>query len=276
MAPSLVHFLAGATLALFVATPLALRGRLARRHLWLVAIGGLWGMVPDGNYVTPVFESQLAALHGSQWANVFAGHHALDRPAFATRALTSTGVAVTGFVVGVFGFSSAAIVGERDRRDTRSPRNRLLTRALLSGYAAILSGALAGVCAGLVFAHTDRMEPLAALWGRESATAGWVFLLACSLGASGVFALALEVLDRRWPVLRPTFGAGMGLAGAVIAWGTVVAIAVPIWMRVVLDLSRPIPYLHLVSLAGLVVFGVVVGIVYPLTRRVLDSPVASR
>ncbi|AHG01029.1 hypothetical protein HALLA_13455 [Halostagnicola larsenii XH-48] len=275
MAPSLVHFLAGATLALFVATPLALRGHLTRRHLWIVAIGGLWGMFPDVNYATPVFQTELATLHGSRWANLFAAHHALDQPAFATRELLSTGAAVTGFVGAVACFTSASLVGEHGRRGSGSPWNHLLARALVTGYAAAVAGVVAAVGVGLVFTWAGRMETLAALWGRESAIAGWVFLLGCSLGASGVFGIVLEVLDRRWRVMSAVPGAGVGVVVAVMAWATVVAVAVPLWMRLVLDLSRPIPYFHRISLGALVVFGAMVGIVYPATRRAIDSPLAA-
>lgn len=81
MAPALVHFLVGASLLLLLATPLALRYRLpAWVVLWLVAVGGLWGLFPDIHHIAPVYESELRAFHDTQWADLFAFHYTLDRP----------------------------------------------------------------------------------------------------------------------------------------------------------------------------------------------------
>ena len=86
MAPAIVHFLVGAALVLLLVTPLALRYRLPTwLPLWLVAVGGLWGLFPDIHHIAPVYETELYAFHNSQWADLFAFHYTLDRPAVRAR-----------------------------------------------------------------------------------------------------------------------------------------------------------------------------------------------
>ncbi|ELZ01831.1 hypothetical protein [Natrialba asiatica] len=272
MAPALVHFLAGATLVLFGAAPLAVRGHLAGRHLWLVAVGGLWGMIPDSHYITPVFRPELAALHRTHWGDLCAFHYALDQPPIATRELESIAVAVASFLVAITVFTAATAVGDRRTRAARSPRAELVARTLLTGYAASLAAMIAAVAAGLVLTWTGRIDTVAALYGRESAVAGWLLLGGGSLVASGVFAALFALLRHRWDVTSSRAGAALGLLFGVAGWLTVVVIAAPVWMRVVLDLPRPIPYVHLMSLPALVVFGLVLGTVYPLVRRILFPP----
>lgn len=73
-------------LALLCATPLALRYQLAPwAPLWLVVCGGLWGHGPDVHHIAPLYETQLYALHTSPWADLFAFHSTLDRPAVRAR-----------------------------------------------------------------------------------------------------------------------------------------------------------------------------------------------
>jgi hypothetical protein len=44
----------------------------------VVLFGGIWGMIPDGHWVSPVYHAQLHALHGSDLANLFWMHKTLD------------------------------------------------------------------------------------------------------------------------------------------------------------------------------------------------------
>ncbi|ELZ03361.1 hypothetical protein [Natrialba aegyptia] len=271
MAPALVHFLAGATLVLFAATPLAVRGHLTGRHLWLVAVGGLWGMTPDSHYIIPVFQPELATLHSTHWGDLCAFHYTLDQPPIATRELESIAVSVATFLVTITVFTAATAVGDRRARAARLPRAELVARTLLTGYAVGLAAMIAAVAAGLVLTWAGRIETVAALYGRESAVAGWLLLGGGSLVASGVFAALFALLRYRWDVTSSRAGAALGLLFGVAGWLTVVVIAAPVWMRVVLDLSRPFPYVHLMSLPALVVFGIVLGTVYSFVRRVLFS-----
>ena len=66
MAPAIVHFLVGASILLLVVTPIVARYELPSwAPLWLVAIGGLWGLFPDIHHIAPVYEAELYAFHNS-------------------------------------------------------------------------------------------------------------------------------------------------------------------------------------------------------------------
>ncbi|WP_323173742.1 hypothetical protein [Natrialba sp. PRR66] len=269
MAPALVHFLAGATLALFAATPLAVRGYLVKRQLWLVAIGGLWGMAPDSHYVTPVGTSALTTLHRTHWANLCAFHYTLDQPPIATHELESIAVSVATFLVATAVFTATITVGDRRTRAARSPRVGAVSRTLLTGYAAGLTAMVAAVPVGLVLSWTGQIDTVAALSGRESTAAGWLLIGSGCLVASGVFAGLFALLGARWNVTSSHARAVLGVFFGVAGWLIIGLIGVALWMRVVLELSRPIPSVHPVGLLALVVCGVVIGAVYPFVRRVV-------
>lgn len=114
MAPAIVHFLVGASLLLLVATPVVLRYRLSSvMVLWLVAIGGLWGLGPDIHQIAPVYETELRALHDSPWVDLFAFHYTLDRPAVRAQYNASVFGAIVGFLGAVTVFSVAAALRTR-------------------------------------------------------------------------------------------------------------------------------------------------------------------
>ena len=108
MAPAIVHFLVGASILLVVATPLATRyGVRALWPLWLVVVGGLWGLFPDVHHITPVYQAELYALHNSPWADLFAFHYTLDRPFVRARYVESVFLSILLFLASVTVFSIA-------------------------------------------------------------------------------------------------------------------------------------------------------------------------
>ncbi|RQG93821.1 hypothetical protein [Natrarchaeobius chitinivorans] len=267
MAPAIVHFLVGASLVVLLAMPLALRDGHHGRHLWLVAIGGLWGLFPDVHYVTPVLESELTALHDSQWANLFAFHYALDQPPIATRPLEATAASILLFLVAIGIFTGASVVTGRIRSsaDRRAPVPTA-TRIVATGYAIAVAGIVAGVAAGLVFISVDGIEPMSTLVGAESARVGWLVLFALCLAGSAAFAalvFAVTAVTGSRP-LPSSLLSGL-LFGTVVWVGATVA--VPIWMHVVLGDARPIPYVHRTGLVALGTVVVLLAIVYPLGYR---------
>lgn len=115
MAPAIVHFLVGASLLLLLATPVALRYSLPPQWpLWLVAIGGLWGLAPDLHQIAPIYRAQLYAIHNSPLVDAFAFHYTLDRPAVRARPLASTFFSILLFLGSVGAFSLAASLQRRD------------------------------------------------------------------------------------------------------------------------------------------------------------------
>lgn len=266
MAPAIVHFLVGAAIALLVATPFALRYEPIRRaRLWIVAIGGLWGIAPDGYDVAPVFADRLEAFHDSRWADLFAFHYTLDQPPLADATLELTFLSILAFLVAITVFTAAG--RQRSPRADSTPF-RLVAVAASVGFAAVIAGATLGT--GLY--ATDRLTAVAELFGRDGARFGGAVVLAWSVAAGIAIAAILEGTDESMPSTEPAAGITAGLVLVLPGWLAGV-VALPIWMRVVIDAPRPIPYLHWQSLVGLVGFAVVFGICYAFGRRLAD-PVA--
>ncbi|ELZ21477.1 hypothetical protein [Natrinema limicola] len=114
MAPAIAHFLVGASLLLLLTIPIALRYRLAPWiPLWLVALGGLWGLGPDIHHIAPVYEIKLRTVHDSPWVDLFAFHYTLDRPAVRAQYLSSVFGSILGFLGAVTTFMLATVLRSR-------------------------------------------------------------------------------------------------------------------------------------------------------------------
>ena len=114
MAPAIVHFLVGAAILLVLAAPIALRYDLGRTWpLWLVIVGGLWGLFPDIHHIAPAYESHLRTLHDSPWADLFAFHYTLDRPAVRTRYTESVFLSILLFVGATVTYTIGDALGDR-------------------------------------------------------------------------------------------------------------------------------------------------------------------
>lgn len=102
MSLALTHFAVGATLTALAALYLLPATQYART---LVLLGGIWGMLPDVHWVTPVYATELKALHSSVFMNIFWFHESLD-------VLDPTdSYTVAAAVVGVF--VGVTLVGDR-------------------------------------------------------------------------------------------------------------------------------------------------------------------
>lgn len=76
MALDIAHFAFGAAVTTLGITLLA---RTVRYPRTVIAIGGVWAMVPDVHLISPVARASLRAFHGSVGAEVFWLHRTLDR-----------------------------------------------------------------------------------------------------------------------------------------------------------------------------------------------------
>lgn len=122
MAPAIVHFLVGASLVLFALTPLALiSGRAREWRLRAVAVGGLWGLVPDLHNVVPVFRSRLGSIHDSRRSDLFAFHHTLDRQFVRELSVESTAASILLFLIAVTVFGVFCGIGRH--RETATNRH---------------------------------------------------------------------------------------------------------------------------------------------------------
>ncbi len=133
MAPAIAHFLVGASLLLLLTIPIALRYRLAPWiPLWLVALGGLWGLGPDIHHIAPIYELKLRAFHDSPWVDLFAFHYTLDRPAVRAQYISSVFGSILGFLGAVTTFMLATVLRTRTNlTDTASPYLVALSETLL-------------------------------------------------------------------------------------------------------------------------------------------------
>jgi len=133
MAPAIAHFLVGASLLLLLTIPIALRYRLALWiPLWLVALGGLWGLGPDIHHIAPIYKTELHALHDSPWANLFAFHYMLDRPVVRAQYNASVFGSILGFLGAVTTFMVATELRTRTNLpNTAAPHIVALGVALL-------------------------------------------------------------------------------------------------------------------------------------------------
>ncbi|MFD1562815.1 hypothetical protein ACFR99_04555 [Haloarchaeobius amylolyticus] len=133
MAPAITHFLVGASLLLLLTIPIALRYRLAPWiPLWLVALGGIWGLGPDIHHIVSIHKPELRMFHDSSWANLFAFHHMLDRPVVRAQYTAS----VFGSILGFLGTATIFMVATELRArtnltDTAAPHLVALGVALL-------------------------------------------------------------------------------------------------------------------------------------------------
>lgn len=130
---------------------------------------------------------------------------------------------------------------------------------------------LAGLAMGAVIQGTGRMVAVAIMYGQDSVLAGWILIFALSFVGSTVFALLYTLLVPERYLRSPIVGSVLGLAFGLVAWFLAIAMFLPIWMEATLDLVRPIPYVHPPTLIALTLFGLLLGMGFPLSLRLFES-----
>lgn len=256
MAPAIAHFLFGATLLLAMAVPIVLRYNFDREHaIWLIPLGGLWGLAPDIHNIAPIAAESLYALHNTPWTDLFGFHYTLDRPAVRARYDASVFGSITAFLIAVAGFWTAG----RVRRAALVAR-RPVEHVLVMGLATVLASGLATAALWVAVSVQDGFPLAAALVGRSSVLVGALLtiLAGCALGV--VCSVLLELALSEPTRIDPVSTAGVGLVVGVGVW----LVVVPVALAVVFGVE--IPLLHRGSLAALLVYGVVFGFVYGVVR----------
>ncbi|WP_435334408.1 DUF6789 family protein [Haloarchaeobius sp. TZWWS8] len=131
-------------------------------------------------------------------------------------------------------------------------------------------GVVAGLVAGAVFGilMTIMMRPtienaIPALLGMEGGLAGWIIHMSIAATLGVVFAALLETI--------PSIGADMqknvaiGMAYGAVLWVLLAVIVMPIWLQAVGFAGAPaVPNVNYTSLLGHLVYGAILGAVYPL------------
>ena len=265
MAPAIAHFLIGAACLLTAAVPVVLRYDLDREHaIWLIPLGGIWGLIPDLHNIAPVFVETLYAFHNTPWADIFGFHYTLDRPAVRAQYEASVFGSITVFLIAIAGFWTAG----RIRRVAPVAR-----RPLEHAFVVLLATGLAGILATLalwVAVSVQSGFPIAAsLVGSSSVLVGGLLTILAG-GALGVICAVLLELTLSEPTrIDPVSTAGVGSFIGVGVW----LIVVPVPLAVVT--GSEVPLLHLGSLTALVGYGVIFGSAYSLVRGAFSrrSPV---
>ena len=137
-----------------------------------------------------------------------------------------------------------------------------------------VSGTVAGLASGLVFGvllqSIGMMPTIASLYGGESVLVGWV----AHMFHSVVFALGFVAALQRGPFAKydgslvPTLLLAIGYG--LLLWVFGAAIVMPAWLSVVTTASPAIPVINTQSLVGHVVYGIVLGAVYPVAAGAVD------
>lgn len=256
MAPAIAHFLLGAACVLTAVVPVVLRYDFDREHaLWLIPLGGVWGLIPDFHHIAPASVEPLYAFHSSPWVEVFGFHYTLDRPAVRAQYEASVFGAIAVFLIAIAGFWAAGRI-RRAGPVVHRPREHavaiLLATGLASGLATLVLWIAVSVQGGF---------PLAAsLVGSASVFVGGVLTLLAGGTLGALCAGLLEVSLSEPPRIDPLSTAGVGLVCGVGIW----VIAVPVPLAIITGSS--VPLLHVGSLAAVVAHGVVCGAVYGLVR----------
>ena len=269
MAPAITHFLFGAAVSLLLVVPLALRYDIDREvALWLIPIGGVWGLFPDVHHITPVFEAELYALHNSPWVDLFAFHYTLDRPAVRARYDESVFGSIALFILSIatfWGSTHSSATGNRWLR--RRPVISLVAMAGGAAYATVALGVLVSI--------QDAFPAVATLVGADSVLVGGLLVVPLGAGLGVLYAVGLETLSiLEFDPDLPT-AVGAGCAFGVASWLGGVVVALPLWLRLVTDATLSVPFVHAGSLVALVGYGLVFGVTYALLSGAFHSRAAS-
>lgn len=132
-------------------------------------------------------------------------------------------------------------------------------------------GALAGLGGGVVMGVmlTMQMTPVVevaipSMYGLDGLVAGWVVHLFHSAVLGVVFAGVADATGLADSVGR---SAVLGLAYGVVLWVALAALVMPVWLGVVgSPANPPLPNFNPTSLVGHAVYGLALGVAFPLFR----------
>ena len=137
-------------------------------------------------------------------------------------------------------------------------------RTWVSGVAAGLAGgAVMGVLLSVLMTPVIEAA-IPALVGLSGGLAGWVVHMSISAVFGVIFAALVTLTPLADYTDRPLALVGVGLAYGAVLWIVAAGIVMPIWLSAVgFPMAPPVPNLNPTSLLVHLVFGAVVGLVYP-------------
>ncbi|WP_458189527.1 histidine kinase [Haladaptatus sp. NG-WS-4] len=137
--------------------------------------------------------------------------------------------------------------------------------------AGVLSGLIAGAVMGVML--TMQMRPviehaIPALWGLDGGAAGWTIHMVNSAIFGVLFATVMSVSALRDSSDSVGRSTALGVGYGVAIWIVAAVIVMPIWLQTVGFPQAPgVPNVSMQSLVGHVIFGLVLGALYPVLRN---------
>jgi len=263
MAPAITHFLVGASLLLVVAVPVWLRYDIPREYgLWLIPVGGLWGIAPDFHNIVPLFSTELRAIHHSSWVDLFAFHYTLDRPFVRGQYLVSVFSSIALFSASV----AAYWVSFQFHRAVRTGRWRL-SQITNVGIATLSATVYATLAMTLVVGIQESFGVVSQVVGSDSRLLGAMLLGPIGLVGGVVLAPLFEWLPNRDDDSNILTASGVGFVSGVVLWVLGVGLVLPMWLRAIGESTVSIPLIHWGSVVVCVVFVTVFGGLYTLFRE---------
>lgn len=256
MAPAIAHFLVGASLFVYAAVVVLLRYEFPIEHtLWVLPIGGIWGVTPDFHNIAPGFTDTLYAFHNSPWGELFALHYTLDRPAIRAQYHESVFVSIAVFTIAI----ASLWVAARHRTTTWSGES-LRGRVVIACAATLLAGGLATTAFGTAISVQTLLGTVAAVVGLSGVFTGWIIVGVWGMSATWLWTITIELGLSESRVSDPVFGGGVGCLGGGVVWLTTAVFAVPVLT------GQSLPVVHWGSLLALLTYGLVFGTVYTTLR----------
>jgi len=267
MAPAITHFLVGASLLLVLAVPVWLRYDIPREYgLWVIPLGGLWGIAPDLHNIAPLFSAELYAIHNSSWVDLFAFHYTLDRPFVRRQYLTSVFASILLFSTTVAVYWVTFELHEV----VRTGRRRLSPIANV-GIATLGATVYATLAMTLVVGIQESFGLVGLVIGSESRLVGAMLLGPIGLGSGVVLAPVFEWVATWDDDSNVLTASGVGFVSGIVLWALSVGLLLPVWLRAISESTVSIPLIHWGSLVVCVVFVSVFGGLYTLFREELHS-----
>ncbi|WP_336001273.1 histidine kinase [Halorientalis halophila] len=129
--------------------------------------------------------------------------------------------------------------------------------------AGLAGGAVMGVLFSVLMTPVIEMA-IPALVGLSGGVAGWVVHMSISAVFGVVFAALVTLTPLSEFADQPLALLGLGLAYGAVLWIVAAGIVMPVWLSAVgFPMAPPVPNLSPLSLGTHLVFGAVVGLLYP-------------
>lgn len=130
---------------------------------------------------------------------------------------------------------------------------------------AAIAGLAAGVVMGLMIQFVMGIMPvIGALYGAPGLVTGWIVHLFHSVVFALIYAGIVGQPSLSNYATKATSGAGLGAAYGFAIWIVAAVVVMPLWLSAIGLPSPGVPNINVQSLVGHLVFGVLLGALYPL------------